>query len=136
MKLSKKVLAVTIFSLFALILPLVVMPSTTSAYVGEQIIDTPQPDWSRYDDTDGYITYEGDGFWMQHHNLPFGGSYNTTAVAGDKIKFNFTGTKLRLLATYDHFEYTHNSTVYVDGIPYPINQNGYLGMNQVVFLSC
>ncbi|WP_214483050.1 cohesin domain-containing protein [Bacillus sp. SM2101] len=134
MKLSKQSFTVMMFSVFALILSLVGMPSTTSAYIGEQIIDAPQPGWSRYDDTNGNINYEG-GFFTESYNMPFGGSYSNIEMVGDKIKFNFTGSNLKLLATYDYnfYDYTNNGIVYVDGQQYPFIQNDYPGMNQIVF---
>ncbi|HDK7138318.1 TPA: hypothetical protein PTV74_002186 [Clostridium botulinum] len=65
------------------------------ATIGEQLLQ-PESGWIRYDDTDKNISYIGNG-WKTDHDS----HYSNTV--GDKICFNFVGSKIRILV------FTNNS---------------------------
>lgn len=91
-----------------------------SAKVGDQLLH-PEKGWKRYDDSAANIYYGGKG-WNVDINS---NRYNSSAHYGNSedsfIRFNFTGTKLRLISTIAH---THASKIklLIDGINYDISQ--------------
>ncbi|MBP2632045.1 MAG: hypothetical protein H6Q70_2673 [Firmicutes bacterium] len=70
------------------------------ATVGQQLT-VPEAGWKRYDDTDANIKYIGDKWEF----LTGGGTYlqthHRTAKANDKVTFNFTGPKIRIIGAYN-----------------------------------
>lgn len=69
------------------------------ATIGQQLL-TPDPGYRRYDDNDSRFIYTGT--WNYYTDSHATGYYNTTihsggAAIGNSVKFNFYGTKLRIL---------------------------------------
>lgn len=94
------------------------------ATVGQRL-SAPEAGWKRYDDTDQLIEYENGQYgwvadtswsdnWMgtQHFDHPNG---------NEKIKFNFTGTKLRILAPMNT-TCTNKARITIDGLEYFFTQ--------------
>ncbi|ABS42480.1 hypothetical protein [Clostridium botulinum] len=65
------------------------------AKIGEQLLQ-PESGWKRYDDSNKNISYIGNG-WLTEYNSHF------SNTIGDKICFNFIGSKIRILV------FTNNS---------------------------
>lgn len=92
-----------------------------AATVGDSLI-FPEEGWNRYDDTDSHIQYEGDGWFKSTNGTFYNGSETLTNDNKEKfIKFNFTGTKIRLITTVSIWK-TQNYTLSLDGIEYPYTQ--------------
>ncbi len=94
------------------------------ATIGQQLT-APEAGWKRYDDTDPLIEYENGQYgwvadtswsdnWMgtQHYEHPTG---------NEKIKFNFTGTKLRILSPINT-TCTNKARITIDGLEYFFSQ--------------
>lgn len=67
--------------------------------VGEQLLQ-PESGWKRYDDTDSNISYIGN--WKtstESGSLKWRGSNQISNIINDKIQFNFTGDKIRIIAS-------------------------------------
>ncbi|NFF79158.1 cell adhesion protein [Clostridium sporogenes] len=67
--------------------------------VGEQLLQ-PESGWKRYDDTDSNISYVGN--WKtstESGSLKWRGSNQISNIINDKIQFNFTGDKIRIIAS-------------------------------------
>ncbi|MFS1516098.1 hypothetical protein V1503_06180 [Bacillus sp. SCS-151] len=96
MKSTKKFLGFLIFSLFALVLPLVATPNVASAEVGDQFIDAPEEGWKRYDNVNGNLTLEG-SFQIGSNSGRYMDTFFGSSEIGDKVKFGFKGTKIRLI---------------------------------------
>ena len=86
-----------------------------AATVGQQLT-SPESGWQRIDDIDSKIKYNGtwqtftySGFW--------GGTDKYSLVVGSTVKFNFYGTKLRVIGQY-HRTASNNTQIIIDGINY------------------
>ncbi|WP_375296238.1 protein containing cell adhesion domain protein [Bacillus cereus] len=95
-----------------------------SAKVGD-VLTQPEPGWSRFDDRNNAIRYEGN--WQIYNNQSSGdgylGSYHIKNNDKDKLGhvfFNFTGTKLRILAYRTDGLYFDNTKIVIDGVTYDI----------------
>lgn len=87
-------------------------------------LTSPETGWRRIDNTDVLINYIGDGF---KHDNNHSTSYNKTLsyipegdvtpeeMLNHKIRFNFVGTKLRIMGIR-YFQYTKELSVTVDGV--------------------
>lgn len=92
-----------------------------AATVGDSLT-SPEEGWNRYDDTDSNIQYEGNGWFESTNGTFYKGSETLTNDNNEKfIKFNFTGTKIRLITTVSIWK-TQNYTLTLDGIEYPYTQ--------------
>ncbi len=82
-----------------------------AATVGDQLLQ-PEDGWTRYSYDSKEITYDGTG-WFYDYRWAY--NYQQTyQTSGAKIKFNFTGTKLRILSSYwDTF--TGDADIIIDG---------------------
>ncbi|NRT34149.1 putative repeat protein (TIGR01451 family) [Clostridium beijerinckii] len=82
-----------------------------AATIGQQLT-VPESGWQRYSYNSKEISYEGTGWWFENDNCHvYVQKYQTT---GAKIKFNFTGTKLRILAGY-WWSFTNDADIIIDG---------------------
>lgn len=90
------------------------------AVVGS-VLTAPEVGWQRFDDTNGLLTFEGTWYVMAEPDSYEDGarySYNYGAC----VKFNFVGTKLRLIGTSGNGSDTSISVV-IDGVEYgPFSQ--------------
>ncbi|WP_260148218.1 hypothetical protein [Paenibacillus polymyxa] len=92
-----------------------------AATVGDPLT-SPEEGWNRYDDTDSTIQYEGNGWFKSTNGTFYNGSETLTNDNNEKfIKFNFTGTKIRLITTVSIWK-TQNYTLTLDGVEYPYTQ--------------
>jgi len=68
------------------------------ATVGD-ILTVPESGWKRYDDKDANISYIGDGWGGDTTYTPYNGnrSRNSASTENTSIRFNFTGTRLRII---------------------------------------
>lgn len=87
------------------------------ATVGQQLL-APETGWRRYDNTDKKITVDDSGT-VQVGSYYYGGSNVNVArqFTEPNYKFNFYGTKLRIIAT-KHWLQSDNVEVNIDGIPF------------------
>lgn len=91
--------------------------SENSAKVGDQL-KLPEKGWKRYDDSNPNISYIGD-YVSNRKGITTDDEYNKTRSciynkAGQKIKFNFTGSKLRILSFVDEEQYAHSTIIKID----------------------
>lgn len=71
------------------------------ANIGQQLT-SPETGWRRYDDTDSRIIYIGSWTDVSSSSTNYyGGSIKRSITVGDKIKFRFYGTKLRIICDGD-----------------------------------
>ncbi|WP_273325606.1 fibronectin type III domain-containing protein [Vallitalea guaymasensis] len=109
------------FILFVAIMIVVGGVNIYAATVGDQLLQ-PEEGWQRYDDTNKYIIYEGDNWAIGGtSNTAYGGSNHhiLRGLSADKIKlhkvkFNFIGTKIRLIGNLD-VEHTKQLKIKIDG---------------------
>ena len=68
------------------------------ATVGD-ILTAPEAGWKRYDDKDASVSYIGDGWSSDTRYTPYNGSrsLNSASTENTSIRFNFTGTRLRII---------------------------------------
>lgn len=83
------------------------------ATIGDQLLQ-PESGWKRYDDTDNNITYEGtyntwDGSVCYNSSL----HYTTTGRTSVKVKFNFTGSTIAIIA-YSDLTYANDIVIRID----------------------
>ena len=84
-----------------------------------QALTAAESGWARYEDTNSNITYSGSS-WIypstsSQGKIYSGGSLSQSNQSGASIKFNFTGTKLRLIGdTYP--DKSSDIQVYIDGV--------------------
>lgn len=79
-----------------------------------QALTAPESGWRRIDDTDSNIEYSG-ATWTARASMP--NNYNSTdhyAGTGATVKFNFTGTKLRIIAVMSS-SMSDNIEIKIDG---------------------
>ncbi|NFH74559.1 Ig domain-containing protein, partial [Clostridium botulinum] len=82
-----------------------------AATVGEELLQ-PEDGWTRYSYDSKEITYDGIG-WFYDYKWAY--NYQQTyQTPGAKIKFNFTGTKLRILSSYWN-TFTNDADIIIDG---------------------
>lgn len=89
------------------------------ATIGQPLVQ-PEEGWKRYDDTSAFKYI---GAWTRTSTVT--GNYQSTSsnisVAGNKIKFSFYGTKIRLLASY-HQGGSKSVEISIDGTSEVFNQ--------------
>jgi hypothetical protein len=104
-----------------------------AATIGQQLVQ-PESGWNRYNYDSKEITYEGSG-WQ------FDSKWTASYISGyyqpetAKIKFNFTGTKLRILSGL-WTSYAKDSTITIDGKSpenYIINNGQCVGAPYLVY---
>lgn len=94
MNILKKVSFSALLSLFLIFC--IAQNTTFAASIGDQL-DEPETGWTRYEYSDKNITYGG-GTWFRDTTGPL--TWNSPyLVLNTSMKFNFTGTKLRLIST-------------------------------------
>ncbi|BAU28211.1 F5/8 type C domain-containing protein [Aneurinibacillus soli] len=84
------------------------------ATIGQQLI-TPETGWKRYDDTCPAFMYKGTWTSTLLGGGPYGGTCYQSSVSTDKIKFNFIGTKIRIIG-YQSSSRTNPISISIDGI--------------------
>ncbi|PEN53268.1 hypothetical protein CN540_20320 [Bacillus toyonensis] len=103
--------------------------SKPTVKVGDQLRQ-PEPGWKRIDDTDSNIQYGG--VWATeskstHYNSTLHykhDSSNPTDTNPSTIKFDFEGTKLRIIGLVATSSYDTNATIIIDGKSEVINFRG------------
>ncbi|WP_312113527.1 discoidin domain-containing protein [Brevibacillus reuszeri] len=105
------------------------------ATIGDQLI-TPETGWKRYDDNVVGFKYIGSGWKLGTSSNGSVNEYSQTQhftnVVGDKVVFEFSGTKLRVIAQRN----TNRSTVVdivLDGVTYTYSENGSLQSQTLLF---
>ncbi len=89
------------------------------------VLKEPEPGWSRFDDRNSAIRYEGS--WTSYTDQSNGYLNSQHIKNNEKDKlghvfFNFTGTKLRILAYRADGAYFKNAKIVIDGVTYDIPQ--------------
>ncbi|PHF52244.1 hypothetical protein COI41_22120 [Bacillus toyonensis] len=92
------------------------------AKVGDILLE-PEPEWKRIDDADTNIKY--DGKWAlykgdEYYNSTLHYKYKTIGTDPASIRFNFYGTKLRIIGILAK-DYDSNATITIDGKTETIN---------------
>ena len=86
------------------------------ASIGQQLLQ-PESGWKRYNDDDINFSYYGDWIYNNPGFSHYLGDYHVSKTIGDKVQFNFVGTKIRILATRDSVYYVAGSwDIFIDGI--------------------
>lgn len=96
-----------------------------------QALTAPESGWKRYDERDSNIEYSN-GFTDYAHTPSYNGTYKykSASTLNDYIRFNFTGTRLRLI-NLQTAQNTYSSIVFVsiDGAEYSYSRE-YVAINQ------
>ncbi|WP_427051181.1 discoidin domain-containing protein [Paenibacillus sp. TC-CSREp1] len=86
------------------------------------VLTTPDTGWKRYDNTDSGFKYTGSS-WIHESNTSANNynktdSYTKDSIGGHSIKFNFYGTKLRLIQAsfYKNDFYSDEAKIIIDGV--------------------
>ncbi|GMQ57985.1 Ig domain-containing protein [Vallitalea sediminicola] len=104
-----------------------------AASVGDKL-EQPEDGWKRYDDNNQTFMYQGEFISEKKDDF-----YNDTihylksnqATEGAKIKFQFLGSKLRIIANAYQY-YSKSLVVNIDGIEYSFNMNKGVFTRQVL----
>ncbi|MEJ9237131.1 hypothetical protein P4K47_19020 [Bacillus cereus] len=103
------------------------------AKVGDILLE-PEPGWKRIDDADTNIKY--DGKWAlyksdDYYNSTLHYKYKTIGTDPASIRFNFYGTKLRIIGILAK-DYDSNATITIDGKIETINFSATQPKNQAI----
>ncbi|WP_074593182.1 hypothetical protein [Bacillus cereus] len=103
------------------------------AKVGDILLE-PEPGWKRIDDADTNIKY--DGIWAlykgdDYYNSTLHYKYKTIGTDPASIRFNFYGTKLRIIGILAK-DYDSNATITIDGKIETINFSATQPKNQAI----
>ncbi|MEZ2716991.1 Ig-like domain-containing protein [Niallia circulans] len=116
--------------LFLLIATITVIISSLSFYqfnsnkveaanIGQQLTE-PEKGWTRYDDSNENIKYEGTGWTtptpVDKAPYNYGKSHHQTNIKGDKITVKFKGTKLRIIARANNIDRASKVKITIDGV--------------------
>ncbi|MTK13074.1 MAG: fibronectin type III domain-containing protein [Clostridiaceae bacterium] len=101
-----------------------------SAKVGQQLAH-PEKGWKRYDDADSNITYSS-GWAVVSNSGRYNGSEHYINSTGAIIKFNFYGTKIRMMCDASSNR-TKNLSVAIDGIVQNVGQYANPEIYQMLF---
>ncbi|WP_338651557.1 Ig-like domain-containing protein [Lysinibacillus sp. Y5S-8] len=99
-----------------------------SAIVGSRLLK-PEIGWKRYDDSNLKIEYLGDVYKTQN-DLYYNSGYSSFSLKHpfnnelNGIKFNFIGTKIRLIGLNSSVYRSSNIVIEIDGVAERFNQNG------------
>lgn len=84
--------------------------------VGQQLL-TPEEGWQRIDDANSLISYSSN--WVvSAHSLYTDGAARYCNADGEYARFNFIGTKLRIIGGTSDGAYNRTCTIYVDDVAY------------------
>ncbi|ACD23230.1 DUF11 domain-containing protein [Clostridium botulinum] len=106
--------------------------TANAATVGEQLLQ-PESGWQRVDTCDKNFAYIGSWKYLKEDANHYNNDHETTKIVGDKIKFNFIGTKLRIIATRDGAAANNvggSADVYIDGSKVGSYTNNNTGLQQ------
>ncbi|NFK66165.1 Ig-like domain-containing protein, partial [Clostridium botulinum] len=105
--------------------------AANAATVGEQLLQ-PEEGWQRFDTCDKNFEYIGSWKYLKEDANHYNNDHETTKIVGDKIKFNFIGTKLRIIATQDGAATNvgGSADVYIDGSKVDSYTNNNTGLQQ------
>lgn len=90
------------------------------ATVGTQLAE-PETGWQRFDDTDSNISYKGFSFGGVDNNC-YGGGFKESKVANDTAKFDFIGTKLRIISIINTNR-SKNIVIKIDNVAETFSEN-------------
>jgi hypothetical protein len=85
------------------------------ATIGDQLL-APETGWQRFDNNNPIIKYIGAGW-------EFVSNTHVNYVAADSIRFNFTGSKIRVIGAYGVTWEATNVAIYIDGTRYVYDQS-------------
>lgn len=84
------------------------------------VVPSPEAGWKRYDENLSIFSYAGTGWTSATTANAYGGTVISTLIAGDSVKFNFKGTKLRIITAVNNQTGTsmgsNSVKVNIDGI--------------------
>jgi hypothetical protein len=100
------------------------------AIVGQQLT-APETGWKRYDDTEVNIKYIGDRWEYLQGGTAYLQTHHRTAKANDKVTFNFTGPKIRIIGAYNYQD-SNKIEIAIDGISYTYSDYAASGTTQVL----
>ncbi|MBY7009438.1 DUF11 domain-containing protein [Clostridium botulinum] len=102
-----------------------------AATVGDQLLQ-PENGWQRFDTCNKKFAYIGSWKYLKEDANHYNNDHETTKIVGDKIKFNFIGTKLRIIATQDGAAANvgGSADVYIDGSKVGSYTNNNTGLQQ------
>lgn len=101
------------------------------ATVGQQLT-LPESGWKRIDNSDLLITYSGTWANVTGSNY-YNSTFAWTSDLNANIKFNFTGTRLRLIGVNDAL-YSNDITIVIDNVTYKMSQYKSSGTTHQVLL--
>lgn len=104
--------------------------SQNSAKIGDELLK-PEKGWKRYDDANSKIIYDNIPL-ISNSNYYKGATHHKNNFANCTVKFNFTGSKIRIVSVKHNTTYDGNINVNIDGISYSYSQgqNGYFNNYQ------
>ncbi|WP_315109803.1 Ig-like domain-containing protein [Clostridium intestinale] len=110
---KKKFIAFSLVVILATIFSLTwIQGSNASAATVGQQLKSPETGWRRYDDTDSKFKYTGT--WVTGNNSArYNGSNRWAIEKNGRVKFNFYGTKIRIIGNY--FTDRTDSYLSIDG---------------------
>ncbi|OXB94738.1 hypothetical protein [Parageobacillus galactosidasius] len=91
--------------------------------IGEQLT-APEAGWKRYDDTHPAIKYIGSGWNTETHLAHYNNIAHWSRTVGNKIKFKFKGTKIRIITDRNTNRLANSQSITIDGVKEYINTYG------------
>lgn len=96
-----------------------------------QALTSPEAGWIRFDDSYSSFTYESTWNTVSSPSY-YGGNIKNTIVNGALVKFNFTGTKIRIIAHLNSSGMSNNVMISIDGVEVSYSQVGTSLINQAL----
>ncbi|WP_031463585.1 fibronectin type III domain-containing protein [Paenibacillus polymyxa] len=132
----KQNLKTKIGMLFGMLLYILIAfsPAQVSAASVGEALTTPEKGWMRIDDADINATYSSgwgvSSYVRQGYSL-YKGSAHYTRAGGASLKFNFYGTKIRIIDIIQQNRASNNS-ITIDGVTEKYSANGVSEVNQAI----
>jgi hypothetical protein len=103
-----------------------------TAQLGSQLLE-PEPGWRRFDNKDPNITYTGSFPLITDGGSPWCGDmlYSNNSI-DNKVAFNFTGSKLRIISIVMPGWYSGGSGITIDKVNYSASWNTTAQREQVI----
>lgn len=99
------------------------------AIIGDTLTN-PESGWKRYNENFELFFYEGT--WsVESGTWNYGGTAKYSSASGSKLKFNFYGTKLRVIGGY-YPDRTVDAKVYIDGVLVGTINENFASKSQVI----
>lgn len=79
-------------------------------------LSSPESGWNRFDNSHGSLNYVGSGWNVETNAVHYNGSLHWSRTVGDSVKFQFRGTKIRLITDRNTNRSSYTQSITIDGV--------------------